>query len=1854
MNTDFSKNLSYQGKELTKPGTNLLGWITSAKSEGGGGYYQVRCPAIHGYCDIDENNCEEDVVAKAALPWIATIGTESANSAVRNNNVRQYGKGQFVVVRFDGPDYSSPVIISAHKAKHPVLGKKEDFDRTSPYVAAQLVEPLKDNKSGIQGDNGCFKVVTKASKIPENGESIKGADKCGDSGSLSSDIGAFIGDFLKIVQSTDGKIGSKFVNGLTGELFSMTGYIQKYLASISGVIRSGIGWVKAIITKYARKAIDQLVKLIMVPLKGVTSTINETIEKILNMVFCSFGNIEGLVSNMIEGLLNTLVDSAVNSVFGCLDTLVDGILNEIMGEVLGLVESIMGAIESIAGIIGGFGNLLGEAINAVLDFLGISCGGSGSCSTSASNALITAFNNPGEFGLTTGIKSSLEGGLQGINNLSNDINKSTAAANAEAAAFAKGVDLGTANVPGVSTDNQALRNAFTTATNIASSKVSDVFDFCNNLSKGKNGDGSDAPPSVPGDQAPYSPSSTYAVVIGKPDDRHDSEYMIFPKKETVKSGKTQRVQIRRNSTEHQGVIIFAAYLNPNDTARVVGITEGLASGGDIIKGSSLGDNKYGKAPRNKRKKIIQQFPKRKTVIFSEEVVFKKGQNQVTIDIPTVVAEPPKDEAGVQTTEEVTYTASIYRSSSDFNDKKFPYKNLPSTSEILNTTKLKIKFKPIEKKDEGVSDIYFPPEIITKNVNYVVGPVSVVAGQSAQFKVIRTPVVNFTTRVKCETIQDNTLTFPAIEGTHYTGGEGILSFAAGESMKIFSVPTFTDFSLNNATKTFKVKFTDELLPEKTGSNLGGLGQQGSTQVGEGVERTAVINYSTNFKPSPVCEPEIVLTSEPITCLVQEESIPLKIGFVAKASVPGYTLSYAWQRSYDPSGDTITAPNVIWTPVNDGVRTETINERVTTFGPSGVTIGGTTLDKWSTSTVAQSASITYSGAVTNRLKVAQPSYLIMDEEYYRCVITGTPSTPSEFTPVITFTTKPTYIGITKKGCYSSTVNCAPPGTLKDGDVISYTDVAATPAGFGESIELFENFKPRMTAESVLNELDAKFLNDGSGLKVTGDVGEGAVKLRFEWDDDPDKKGLAVGELFVAGKTFKQLKEKGSVTKTVFVSSGETYKFKYKGNQLSTTTETVDAQKSFAIRTEGESSTAGRRVVRGGKEVQFDDRASNGFDKNAALEIEDTSSGVTAKFNDDGTQMLVTGKGDVSLKFTWNDNPSTSGLAVGTLKVGNGEKVSWTTQQKGTSGTDRKTIAVDATTTASVEVGKEQSKPRIISKGQVAKWDDDPSNGFDENARLTILSVTPNESSVKNKLINDFEEGFYPKRIGEFAQHTYGTALNWANMKDSYEGEFDLVGGDGTGLRVKARFEALFDENNEPKNTRYTILKIINSGENYTVGNTLSFPDQGGYSFSGMGELVKLLTVDFGVAPDSGLCDIIEPTDTKDIPEDVPDDDPDDDCVIVRRMLLEDPNSLTYMKKKEGYWKDKTDKEYYCPDKDIIPTTGCLVDSDCPEGQICINGECVPDPGPECTVDADCPKGQVCIDGVCVPEDDVIEPPPDDDPDDDDDDDDDDDECKIDDDCPEGQVCVKGKCVVPCSLDKDCPEGYVCVDGICKLACKIDEDCPDGQICVDGVCVPDDDDPDDDDDDDDPDDPPPSTPVIVDDDGGVVSVPIPPELKDCSVRYKQPPLIAISGLGTGAIAKADLDEHGCLISIIVKSKGIGYTPNVDAAGECGILSEIALTNVGGYYESSPTVYVNGDPTIAFAAIEDGKLVEIRITNPQNIVYDRLPDIRIRGANGFGGSAKPIIQFVPCDEVAERYLRVVNKYNDSTIGTVFIVDCP
>ena len=160
---------------------------------------------------------------------------------------------------------------------------------------------------------------------------------------------------------------------------------------------------------------------------------------------------------------------------------------------------------------------------------------------------------------------------------------------------------------------------------------------------------------------------------------------------------------------------------------------------------------------------------------------------------------------------------------------------------------------------------------------------------------------------------------------------------------------------------------------------------------------------------------------------------------------------------------------------------------------------------------------------------------------------------------------------------------------------------------------------------------------------------------------------GEGFTFGKSYNGPQLNEQTTKRL--QAGKVYDVTFSSNRKDGGSDT----KNYPIRTEGASSESGRRVRKNGREIEFDDDAKNSFDVNATLRIQSTSPGVTAKFSDDGGELIVKGDGNVTLKLSWDDKPSISGLSVGTLKVGKGSKVSATFRQRGTKGSDTQTFKV-----------------------------------------------------------------------------------------------------------------------------------------------------------------------------------------------------------------------------------------------------------------------------------------------------------------------------------------------------------------------------------------------------------------------------------------------------------------------------------------------------------------------------------------------------------------------------------------------------
>ena len=105
---------------------------------------------------------------------------------------------------------------------------------------------------------------------------------------------------------------------------------------------------------------------------------------------------------------------------------------------------------------------------------------------------------------------------------------------------------------------------------------------------------------------------------------------------------------------------------------------------------------------------------------------------------------------------------------------------------------------------------------------------------------------------------------------------------------------------------------------------------------------------------------------------------------------------------------------------------------------------------------------------------------------------------------------------------------------------------------------------------------------------------------------------------------------------------------------------------------------------KKIKFTDSTFQD-DTDAEFKILSTSPGVTAKFkgsNDGNLELVVKGKGDVTLQLEWDDDPRRNGEAVGNIKVA-GE--TWKqTAFKNKKGDVKKTINIGANETKEV-IGK-----------------------------------------------------------------------------------------------------------------------------------------------------------------------------------------------------------------------------------------------------------------------------------------------------------------------------------------------------------------------------------------------------------------------------------------------------------------------------------------------------------------------------------------------------------------------------------------
>jgi len=180
--------------------------------------------------------------------------------------------------------------------------------------------------------------------------------------------------------------------------------------------------------------------------------------------------------------------------------------------------------------------------------------------------------------------------------------------------------------------------------------------------------------------------------------------------------------------------------------------------------------------------------------------------------------------------------------------------------------------------------------------------------------------------------------------------------------------------------------------------------------------------------------------------------------------------------------------------------------------------------------------------------------------------------------------------------------------------------------------------------------------------------------------------------------------------------------------------------------------------------------------------------------------------------------------------------------------------------------------------------------------------------------------------------------------------------------------------------------------------------------------------------------------------------------------------------------------------------------------------------------------------------------------------------------------------------------------------------------------------------PEPPEPGIPVT-DPDGSIINIPID---TPGGRQYQVPPKVVIEGNGSGAAGIALLDRNGFVSEIRVTRIGSGYKRNVPGVNNdltC-VIDSFTIIRPGFGYKEPPTLYIDGDPSIAQIKIDDnGFIVGTEVLN-RSKSFNTIPDVLIVGGGGAGGFVLPSLVCLPQEELEQQgYVK---------IGTGSYIDCP
>jgi hypothetical protein len=221
--------------------------------------------------------------------------------------------------------------------------------------------------------------------------------KCGNESNLKEGITNVIGDLLAANQAAGGKIGDFYVSKVNGLLYDAIGTARYHIGRAVRLVRSFIAKIKSGVVNLLRDGIKKLIDLLLVEETVVGNTgplldadqafkpvkvkgnrfkaVKKIFDKVFEALGCTIEDLTDRIAQWLTDFLWGLISKAFSAAACLIDSIVEGILNQILGAIEGVLGLILGPLQSILSALASGANLIGTAINLVLNFLGISCSG---------------------------------------------------------------------------------------------------------------------------------------------------------------------------------------------------------------------------------------------------------------------------------------------------------------------------------------------------------------------------------------------------------------------------------------------------------------------------------------------------------------------------------------------------------------------------------------------------------------------------------------------------------------------------------------------------------------------------------------------------------------------------------------------------------------------------------------------------------------------------------------------------------------------------------------------------------------------------------------------------------------------------------------------------------------------------------------------------------------------------------------------------------------------------------------------------------------------------------------------------------------------------------------------------------------------------------------------------------------------------------------------------------------------------------------------------------------------------------------------------------------------------------------